>query len=576
MTGPFRAAACDGPWALRQEASTTTRPGSPRRPSPQAPMPPGLARAAWARRPGDAIGPSSWPGTPARARARHASMCAQVRRRARDPTRRVPRRRRRHPPGRAAIEARYADLPEGLDARLAAALAVARHRAALHPPARGLRPRPAGPRAPSSSPPRRAGRRSATTCRSSNAILAEPGSRALYLFPTKALARDQAAELQEIMQAAAPDLATAVYDGDTPPAERRVIRDRAHVVISNPDMLHTAVLPHHARWMRVFENLKYVVIDEIHTYRGVFGSHLANVLRRLRRVCRFHGSDPDLHRHQRHDRQRRRPSPSGCSSAPSTLVEENGAPLGERHFLVVNPPVVNPALGLRASYLTVAREVASTLPHGAASTRSSSPAPARSTEVMTKYLKDLFRQRVDRKPTRRRLPGRLPPARAPRHRAGPARRLDPRRRLHERPRAGHRHRLARRVRPRRLPGHGRQHAAAGRSRGPAPGRQRRGPRPALPPARPVPGGPPRVPARGLPGVRPHQSRQPADPREPPEVRGLRAAHRGRGGVRHAARRRRTSRSCSPGSRSTASCATRAGAGTGRPTSTRPTTSRCAA
>ncbi len=235
----------------------------------------------------------------------------------------------------------------------------------------------------------------------------DPGARALYLFPTKALARDQAAALRELMDtgraaenpaqdpaggAPPPGLAAAVYDGDTPPAERRVVRDRAHVVLSNPDMLHTAVLPHHARWMRLFENLKVVVIDELHTYRGVFGSHLANVLRRLRRVCRFHGSDPVF----------------VCTSAtiadakafaeqllerPVEVVDRNGAPLGERHLVLINPPIVDAALGLRASYLQVTRRVAQAFLEAGVPTIVF--AGSRTvTEVLTKYLKDVFRPKV--------------------------------------------------------------------------------------------------------------------------------------------------------------------------------------
>ena len=222
-------------------------------------------------------------------------------------------------------------------------------------------------------------------------MLADPGSRALYLFPTKALSRDQQAELHAIMEAADPQLGAAVYDGDTPPSERRLVRDRAHVILSNPDMLHTAILPHHARWMRLFENLKYVVIDELHTYRGVFGSHLANVLRRLRRICRFHGSNPTFI----------------CTSAtianaqafaerlleqPVELVDDHGAPLGERHFVMLNPPVVNPSLGLRAPYLGVVRRVAAAFLEKSVHTIVFCGART-VTEVMTKYLKEIFYKR---------------------------------------------------------------------------------------------------------------------------------------------------------------------------------------
>ncbi len=238
-----------------------------------------------------------------------------------------------------------------------------------------------------------------------DALAKDPGARALYLFPTKALSRDQSAELTAMMEALDPDrgdnsqtwgLGAAVYDGDTPPAERRVVRDRAHVVLSNPDMLHAAILPHHARWMRLFENLKYVVIDELHTYRGVFGSHLGNVLRRLRRVCRFHGSDPVFVATSATIANAKEFA-ERLLEMPVELIEENGAPLGERHFLMVNPPITNPTLGLRASYLGVSREVASKFLRAMIHTIVF--AGSRTvTEVMTKYLKDLFRSRVDRVP----------------------------------------------------------------------------------------------------------------------------------------------------------------------------------
>ena len=184
-----------------------------------------------------------------------------------------------------------------------------------------------------------------------NAILQDPSSRALYLFPTKALAQDQLAELQGLCEtlereAPATEIGVFTYDGDTPQDARRTIRARAHLVLSNPDMVHSGILPHHPRWAKLFENLRYVVIDELHAYRGVFGSHLCNVLRRLRRICRHYGSDPVFL----------------CSSAtianprelaerlteqPFELVEQSGAPRGEKFFVFVNPPVVNHQLGIR-------------------------------------------------------------------------------------------------------------------------------------------------------------------------------------------------------------------------------------
>ena len=125
-----------------------------------------------------------------------------------------------------------------------------------------------------------------------DAVARDPSARALYLFPTKALAADQLAELRSLADAAELELKTSTYDGDTPANVRSVVRSAGQVVITNPDMLHAAILPHHTKWFKLFENLRFVVIDELHTYRGLFGSHVANLVRRLRRICRHYGSDP--------------------------------------------------------------------------------------------------------------------------------------------------------------------------------------------------------------------------------------------------------------------------------------------
>ncbi len=194
---------------------------------------------------------------------------------------------RREPP----VEASYADLPDDLDPRLKPSLEKRGVRR-LYTHQREAYDLVRAHKDVVVVTPTASGKTLCYNLPVLQAILENADARALYLFPTKALSRDQAAELLELMAGTGADLGSAVYDGDTPPAERRVVRDRAHVILSNPDMLHTAILPHHARWMKLFENLKVVVIDELHHYRGVFGSHLANVLRRLRRICRFYGSDP--------------------------------------------------------------------------------------------------------------------------------------------------------------------------------------------------------------------------------------------------------------------------------------------
>lgn len=185
-------------------------------------------------------------------------------------------------------------------------------------------------------------------------LLADPRARALYLFPTKALAQDQLAALRDLTAllpgAPSPPLAAATYDGDTPSAQRAKIRDNARIILSNPDMLHTGILPQHPRWASFFANLAVVVLDEMHVYRGVFGSHVANVLRRLRRVCRFYGGAPQFIL-----ASATIANPGDLAGrlveAPVTVVgpEEDGAPQGERHVLFYNPPLVDPALGLRRS-----------------------------------------------------------------------------------------------------------------------------------------------------------------------------------------------------------------------------------
>jgi len=190
-----------------------------------------------------------------------------------------------------------------------------------------------------------------------NAILENSDTRALYLFPTKALAQDQLAELYDLNQRLENCFGVFTYDGDTPADARRAIREKGHVVLTNPDMLHTGILPHHTRWTRLFENLRYIVIDELHSYRGVFGSHLCNVLRRLRRIARFYGRDPQFI----------------CCSAtianPGDLatrllesevevLDSNGAPAAEKTFVFYNPPVVNRALGIRRSYINESSRVA--------------------------------------------------------------------------------------------------------------------------------------------------------------------------------------------------------------------------
>ncbi len=225
-----------------------------------------------------------------------------------------------------------------------------------------------------------------------NSILKEPESRALYLFPTKALSQDQITELQSLIDALEKNIACYTYDGDTPTDARRAIRLQGHIIATNPDMLHTAMLPHHDKWIKMLQNLKYVVIDELHTYRGVFGSHLNNVIRRLKRICRFYGSSPLFI----------------CSSATIAnpaelahrlieenveLIDKNGAPRSEKYFIFYNPPVVNRQLGIRANYLHAARSLALDFINENVQTILFTTS-RQNVEVLTKYLKDKFEKEI--------------------------------------------------------------------------------------------------------------------------------------------------------------------------------------
>ena len=169
------------------------------------------------------------------------------------------------------------------------------------------------------------------------ALAADPSATALYLFPTKALSRDQEEALRAVMRDAELSVGTITYDGDTPADARRAARQRAGVLLTNPDMLHAGIMPHHTGWARLFSNLKYVVIDELHTYRGVFGSHLANVVRRLQRIARFHGSSPTFLFASATIGNPREHASRICGE-PVELIEENGAPSGPRQLVVYNPP----------------------------------------------------------------------------------------------------------------------------------------------------------------------------------------------------------------------------------------------
>jgi len=285
-----------------------------------------------------------------------------------------------------ARHGQYVALPDGLDARLARALAgrgidqlythqaaawesvqAGRHTVIVTPTASGK-----------------------TLCYNLPVLQAalHDQTKALYMFPTKALAQDQVAELTALNKAGQLGVRAFTFDGDTPGDARKAVRTRGDIVVSNPDMLHQGILPHHTKWAQFFESLRYVVIDEMHSYRGVFGSHVANVLRRLQRICRFYGSEPLF---------------ILCSATianPAELageligagvnaITDSGAPQGAKQLLLWNPPVVNPDLGIRAS----ARSQTTRIARKAVQRGLKSIVFAQSrlmVEVLTKYMKDAF------------------------------------------------------------------------------------------------------------------------------------------------------------------------------------------
>ena len=224
----------------------------------------------------------------------------------------------------------------------------------------------------------------------------EPDARAIYLFPTKALARDQENGLRELMKEAGSGSSAVVFDGDTPADARRAARERGGIVITNPDMLHTGILPHHAAWARTFQHLRFIVIDELHTYKGVFGSHVANVIRRVLRVAAFHGSHPVLI-----GATATIGNPTahaarlfGIDESELVTVTENGAPQGARRFFLFNPPVVNAELGIRASYVKQAVVLGADLVRAEVPTLLFGQS-RNNVEIMLRYLRDKTAGEID-------------------------------------------------------------------------------------------------------------------------------------------------------------------------------------
>lgn len=237
-------------------------------------------------------------------------------------------------------------------------------------------------------------------------IMNDSNSRALYLFPTKALAQDQKSEINEFIQESGLNINSYTYDGDTPANIRQKVRKAGHVVITNPDMLHSAILPHHTKWVSLFENLKFVVIDELHIYRGVFGSHVANVIRRLKRICEYYGSDPvfictsatianplELAEH--------------LTETKMVLVDNNGAPSGRKHFLFYNPPIVNKPLNIRRSATLETRWLAGEFLKNKIQTIVFARSRVR-VEILLTYLQELVKHKLGPKAIRGYRGGYLP------------------------------------------------------------------------------------------------------------------------------------------------------------------------
>jgi DEAD/DEAH box helicase domain-containing protein len=219
-----------------------------------------------------------------------------------------------------------------------------------------------------------------------DALLNDPSACALYLFPTKALAHDQLTNLGLQIPHLKSPLAVRPYDGDTPSSHRPAIRREVRLLVTNPDMLHTGILPHHTRWARFFGNLRYIVLDELHTYRGVFGGHVANVLRRARRVCRFHGSDPRFICASATIANPRELA-ERLVEAPVTLVDDDGAPRGDKHFVLYNPPLLDPQIGIRRSAALAAKDIAARFLQSDVQTIIFARARL-TTEVLLGYLRD--------------------------------------------------------------------------------------------------------------------------------------------------------------------------------------------
>ena len=296
----------------------------------------------------------------------------------------------------AASDGVYADMPTGLAPRLVSALKSKGITRLYAHQVRAIEEAQAG-RHVVIATPTASGKSLCFHVPVLGALGQDPTTRAIYLYPTKALARDQEAGLRELMALAGITAGAAVYDGDTPADARRASRERAGVILTNPDMLHAGILPHHASWARTLQCLRYIVVDELHTYKGVFGSHVANVLRRLVRIARFHGSEPQILGATATIGNPREHAAKlfGVRCDDVTIVDANGAPRGARRFFFFNPPVVNEPLGIRASYVKQAVMLAADLVRARVPTLVFGQS-RNSVEVMLRYLRDAVATPVER------------------------------------------------------------------------------------------------------------------------------------------------------------------------------------
>ncbi|MTH52120.1 DEAD/DEAH box helicase [Bacillus mangrovi] len=303
------------------------------------------------------------------------------------------------------VKAKTAEMPEDLHPKLLSALG-SRGIYELYTHQRTAYEAAAGGRSITAVTPTASGKTLCYNLPVLQQILTQRDSRALYLFPTKALAQDQKSELNDLIQLMDEPIYSYTYDGDTSPAIRQAVRKAGHIVLTNPDMLHSAILPHHTKWISLFENLKYIVIDELHTYRGIFGSHVANVIRRLLRICRYYGSSPVFI----------------CTSATIAnpqelgekltgtamqLVDNNGAPSGKKHFVFYNPPIVNKAMNIRKSATLEVRDLAGHFLSNGIQTIVFARSRVR-VEIILTYLQELIKRKLGPKTIRGYRGGYLP------------------------------------------------------------------------------------------------------------------------------------------------------------------------